>query len=64
MGFTPSDGFKDTYGSKFHLETSGSDEIVIWNADESKVILRMNYEEARKLWDDLDLLCRMYEPTD
>ncbi len=59
MGFSPS-GFQDTEGNEFHWETSGMT-VVLWNADESKVILRVTYEEARKLLDGIDLLCSLHE---
>ncbi len=60
MGYTPRYELKDTEGNEFHVE-SRSSTVVIWTGDEAKHILRMSYEEARKLADDLDLVCSMKE---
>ncbi len=60
MGFSPHYGLKDTEGNEFHVEGRSST-VVIWTGDEMRTILRLSYEEARKLADDLDLVCSMKE---
>jgi hypothetical protein len=58
MGFSPSDGFTDKLGHKWHLE-GGSAGVVIWYPDESAVLMTLDFSEARKLLDDLQLLVGM-----
>ncbi len=60
MGFSPRSGLKDTDGKEFHVEAKDK-AVVIWEADEMRHILRLSYEEARKLADDLDLVCTLKE---
>jgi hypothetical protein len=63
MGFSPHYGLKDSEGNEFHIEARSST-VVIWSGDETREILRMSYEEARKLADDLNLVCSMNEGDD
>ena len=59
MGFSP--GEFVSRGESFHWEGKGKPAIVLWNADESKILLWLTPEEARKASDQLALLADMAE---
>lgn len=60
MGFSPGDFQDETREAPLHWEGK-SKAIVLWNSDESSMLLRLNVKEARKALRQFSLLVDMLE---
>lgn len=59
MGFSP--GEFTSKGSLFHWEGKGNGDIILWDENESTIILRLTVEEAHTMKDQLCLLIHLSE---
>lgn len=63
MGFSPGE-FKTRNDEEFHWEVKDGPRIVLWDALETRKILDLSYEEAKKASDQLQTLVWMCEEGD
>ena len=59
MGFSPGN-FKDKHGASFHWEV-GSGVVRLWDEEETKLLLLLTLDDARKALAGLELIVDMLE---
>jgi hypothetical protein len=56
MGFSPSQDLMSVDGKRYHLEKKDGPRIVLWNQDESRVILELTMASWERLKEQLEWL--------